>query len=91
MRTIRICLHVGPQSIIPGLTEQEISGEVMTTIDKVYQLTAPGTICATALFAAVLTLQSNKYSFDFIDILTTFTSRSMDVFRVQEPQVSGVS
>jgi tetratricopeptide (TPR) repeat protein len=91
LNAIRICLHVSPQHIVSGLSEQEISGEVMTTIDKLYKLTAPGTICATALVAAVLTLQSNKYSFDFIDTLTTFTSKSMDVFRVQAIKVAGVS
>lgn len=91
LNAIRICLHVAPQHIVSGLPEQEISEEVMTTIDKVYQLTAPGSMCATALVAAVLTLQSNKYSFDFIDTLTTFTSKSMDVFRVQSIQVPGMS
>ena len=34
MSAIRMSLHVGPQYIVPDLTEQQLSGEVITTLGK---------------------------------------------------------
>ena len=82
-------LRVGPQYIVPDVTEQQLSGEVITTLEKVHQLTPPGTIYATALVAAVLALEGNKYSFDFIDTLVTEGKKNMDVFKVQTIHVMG--
>jgi hypothetical protein len=83
MNAIRMSLHVGPQYIAPDVTEQQLSGEVITTLEKVHRLTPPGTIYATALVAAVFALEGNKYSFDFIDTLVTEGKKNMDVFKVQ--------
>ena len=89
MSAIRMSLHVGPQYIVPDVTEQQLSGEVITTLEKVHRLTPPGTIYATALVAAVLALEGNKYSFDFIDTLVTEGKKNMDVFKVQTIHVMG--
>jgi len=90
MNTIRISLHVGPLRIIPDVTRQQLAGEVITVVERIYQLTPSGTIYATALVAAVLALQGNKYSFDFIDTLTMSDKKSMDVFKVQTTQIVAV-
>ena len=89
MSSIRTSLHVGPQYIVPDLTEQKLTGEVITTLEKVHQLTPPGTIFTTALVAAVLALEGNKYSFDFIETLITAGKKNLDVFKVQTIHVMG--
>ncbi len=89
MSAIRTSLHVGPQYIVPDVTEQQLSGEVITTLEKVHRLTPPGTIYATALVAAVLALEGNKYSFDFIDTLVTAGKKNLDVFKVQTIHLMG--
>ena len=89
MSAIRMSLHVGPQYIVPDVTEQQLSGEVITTLEKVHGLTPPGTIYATALVAAVLALEGNKYSFDFIESLVTAGKKNLDVFRVQTIHLMG--
>ena len=52
-------------------------------MQALHKLTPPGTVYATAMVAAVLSLQTNKYSFDFIDTLNIEGKKNMDVFRVQ--------
>jgi len=89
MSAIRTSLHVGPQYIVPDVTEQQLSGEVITTLEKVHRLTPPGTIYATALVAAVLALEGNKYSFDFIETLVTAGKKNLDVFRLQTIHLMG--
>jgi hypothetical protein len=89
LNTTRMSLHVGPQYVIPDLPEQQLSGELINTIEKVHNLTPSGTIYATAMVAAVLALQSNKYSFDFIDTLHSQGQKNLDVFKVQAVHIMG--
>ena len=89
LNTTRMSLHVGPQYVKPDLPEQQLSGELINTIEKVHNLTPAGTIYATAMVAAVLALQSNKYSFDFIDTLHSKDQKNLDVFKVQAVHIMG--
>ena len=89
MNTIRISLHVGPQSVTPDVVEQRLSGGLVDTLEQVHALTPPSTIYATATVAAVLALQTNKYAFDFIDTLQSPGRKNLDVFKVQTIHVMG--
>jgi hypothetical protein len=52
-------------------------------IERLHALTSPGSIYATGIVAAVLALESKKYSFDYIDNLSTpGEAKDLDVFRV---------
>ena len=89
MNSIRISLHVGPQFVTPDVVEQQLSGDLVNTLEQVHALTPPSTIYATATVAAVLALQTNKYSFDFIDTLQNSGQKTLDVFKVQTLHVMG--
>ena len=81
--TIRISMHVGPIHINPETVKQELSGDVITMIERLHHLTLPGSIYATSIVAALLALESKKFSFDYIDTLATpGEAKDLDVFRV---------
>ena len=81
--TIRMSLHVGPVHINPETVKQELSGDVISMIERLHALTLPGSIYSTGIVAAVLALESKKYSFDYIDNLSTpGEAKDLDVFRV---------
>lgn len=80
---IRISMHVGPIHINPETVKQELSGDVINMIERLHNLTLPGSIYATSVVAAVLALESKKFSFDYIDTLATpGEAKDLDVFRV---------
>jgi len=81
--TIRISMHVGPIHVNPENVKQELSGDVINMIERLHNLTLPGSIYATSVVAAVLALETTKYSFDYIDTLSTpGEAKDLDVFRV---------
>ena len=76
-------LHVGPIHINPETVKQELSGDVINMIERLHKLTLPGSIYATSVVAAVLALESKKFSFDYIDTLATpGEAKDLDVFKV---------
>jgi tetratricopeptide (TPR) repeat protein len=80
---VRMSLHVGPVHINPETVKQELSGDVISMIERLHKLTLPGSIYSTSVVAAVLALESKKYSFDYIDTLATpGEAKDLDVFRV---------
>ena len=82
--TVRISLHVGPVRIKPEVIKQQLSGEIVDMTEQLYELTLPGSTYATGIVAAVLALDTKKYSFDYIDTLTTEgTAKDLDIFKVR--------
>lgn len=81
--TLRISLHVGPLHIKPDEMKQKLSGDVIDMIERLHKLTLPGSICATAIVAAILSLEKKKYSFDFIDTLIANGNSNMDIFKLR--------
>ena len=80
---IRTSLHVGPIHINPEIVKQELSGDVINMIERLHKLTLRGSIYATSVVAAVLALESKKFSFDYIDTLSTpGEAKDLDVFKV---------
>lgn len=81
--TVRMSLHVGPVHINPEVVKQELTGDVINMIERLHKLTLPGSTYATSVVAAVMALESKKYSFDYIDTLATpGEAKDLDVFRV---------
>jgi len=80
---VRISLHVGPYPVQGSIIYQSLSGQLIENLLRLHKLTAPGAIYATAIFAAVLALNKDKYAFDYIDTLQTDgIARPLDVYRV---------
>lgn len=88
--TIRISLHVGPLYIKPDEMKQKLSGDSIDMIERLHKLTLPGSIYATAIVAAILSLDKKKYSFDFIDTLITEGNRNMDIFRLRTTRPAAI-
>lgn len=82
--TARISLHVGPLRINTDGIKQKLSGGIIDMIEQLHNLTLPGTIYATGIVAAILALDNKKYSFDYVDTLTTpGVAKDLDIFKVR--------
>ena len=63
---------------------QNLAGDVIDMVERLHKITLPGSVYATGIVAAILALDPNKYSFDYIDTLTTEgTAKDLDVFKVR--------
>lgn len=80
--TYRISLHVGPVRIADTI-KQSLSGDTIATLEKLHAITVPGAVCATSMMAAILALEPKKYTFDYIDTVSSEGSaKALDVFKV---------
>ena len=85
---VRLSLHVGPLRIKTDIVKQTLYGEVIDTLKRLHDLALPGSIHATGIVAAILALEGKKYSFDYVDTLSTpGDAKALDVFKVHIRQV----
>ena len=81
--TVRISMHVGPVRIDPLKIEQPLTGTSIVALERLHSMTIPGSIYTTAFVAAILALDVDKYSFDYVDTLTAGeNSKDLDIFKV---------
>ncbi len=82
--SVRISLHAGPVHIQTEEVRQNLGGPVIEMVERLHAITLPGSVYATGIVAAILALDPNKFSFDYIDTLPTEgTAKDLDVFKVR--------
>ncbi|MEP6734902.1 MAG: TRAFs-binding domain-containing protein [Chryseolinea sp.] len=82
--TMRISLHVGPLQINTDNVRQQLSGYLIDTLERLHTMTLAGSIYATSLIAAILALEPQKYSFDYVDtVASAGNTKDLDVFKVR--------
>lgn len=80
--TSRISLHVGPVYITADSIPQSLSGDIIDMIERLHNISLPGSMYATNIVSAVLALDYKKYSFEYVDTLAPQTGRNLNIFKV---------
>lgn len=81
---IRVSLHVGPVRLNTAIVNQSLSGESLQTLMRLHAITLPGSIYTTAFVASVLSLEINKYNFDYVDTVPNDPpSKDIDIFKIR--------
>lgn len=82
-KRLRMSLHVGPMTLQSNDVRQTLAGKVAEALEKVHQITVPGSVFATANVAAILALDIGKYRFHFVDTIGIDGAGDADIFRVE--------
>ena len=78
-------LHAGPVFLLEGadLKNPMMKGEPLTVVQEMNKITTPGFIYASELFAALLALNTTKFSLDYAGVFTVNGGRkNQPVYRV---------
>lgn len=59
----RIGLHAGPVTVSKAAGKKKMTGDHEVVLNKIFELTTPGNICASETFAASLALDAGTYGF----------------------------
>ena len=81
----KISLGAGPVylGVKNGPVNRNVSGENVEFIKQMDSLVSPGTVLASDHFAAVLALESKKYTIDYSGVLTAAEGRGRNVYTVK--------